>query len=361
MLYSFDILYFEETSQNELPVTFIWDLPQKTIREVRLNPFVFNLVNHSFIRDGIARVPNHQGILVDNVYSYTGDIQNNFVEISCRYQEKCINSDYKSFEFTVRAIIPPNRFFPQDPFVFICGELYDAYEFLYESGCFIKAPIIPVSKIAMAVGYYYRCILIDSVELLKVTSVGDTSAMVESVSEKGGISQMNLDSSTLRQVQPLRLNDKLLGILGFTFENNSNVYGLKGVNLFVGVVNRTENQSYQLFIKKNRVGYDIIVEDSSSTCGCRLIRCFYLHEMQYYLLQEYNTLINLKRDKVTHICQHINKTERLSRVISKIPEIMNALYSQNPQPTREQVIVHIATCFNMKFEEAQRLLVLLHL
>lgn len=357
MLYSFDILYFEESSQNELPVSFILDLPQESIQRVRANPFVLNLVNHSFIRDGITRFPNHKDRLVDNVQPYTSDIPDSIVVISCRYQEQRISSDYKSFEFTVRAVIPQQRFFPQDPLVFICGELYDAYENLYESGCFVKAPIIPISRIDMAVGYYYRCNLIGSVELLKVSSLDDTGIMVDSVSEKGGLSPMNLNSLALRQVRPLRINDQLLRMLGFTYVNSRSIYGLKGVSLFVGVANRIQNE---LFIKKNRVGYDIIVEDSSSSVGCRLIRCFYLHEMQYYLLQEYNTSINLSHNKMTRICQQINQIERLSIIISRIPEVLDALYSQNHEPTRQQVIEHVALHLDLTFDEAQRLLVLLH-
>lgn len=360
MLYSFDIQYFEEISQKELPVTFIMDLPQESIQKVRLNPFVINLVNHSFIRDGIKRVPNHKDRLVDNVQSYTGDISDSFVDISCKYQEQYTSSDYKSFEFTVRAVIPPKSFFPQDPLVFICGELYDAYENLYESGRFVKAPIISISRIGMAVGYYYRCNLIDSIELLKVSSLDDISTMVDSVSEKGGLSPMNLNGLALRQVRPLRVNDQLLRMIGFTYVNSRSIYGLKGVTLFGGVVNRTKNESYQLFIKKNRVGYDIIVEDSSSDGGCRLIRFFYLHEMQHYLLQEYNTLINLSHKKETRICQHINQTERLSIIITKIPEVLDAFYFQNHEPTRQQVIEHVASQVNVTFDEAQRLLVLLH-
>ena len=47
------------------------DLPQATIQEVRLNPFVIDLVNLPFIKAGIEGFLNHEVSLVDNIHLYS--------------------------------------------------------------------------------------------------------------------------------------------------------------------------------------------------------------------------------------------------------------------------------------------------
>lgn len=66
MLYSFDILYHDESSQRRVPGTIIIDLPQQIVADVRRNPFVIDLVNCAFMKDGILNMPGHKNTLVNH-------------------------------------------------------------------------------------------------------------------------------------------------------------------------------------------------------------------------------------------------------------------------------------------------------
>jgi len=74
MLYYFEIQYFEEIHLCEIIAPVILDLPQDNIHDVRLNPFVIDIVNHPFMRAGIERVQNHNEKLVDNILGFNDTI-----------------------------------------------------------------------------------------------------------------------------------------------------------------------------------------------------------------------------------------------------------------------------------------------
>ena len=125
MLYSFDILYFDEPSQRRVPGTIIMDLPQQNIADVHRNPFVIDIVNQAYMMDGIKQMPHHQAKLVDNIQQYGSAITTPTAEIKCVYRDSDLG--HKMFWFNIYAIITENTFFPVSELTFNCTDDYEAY------------------------------------------------------------------------------------------------------------------------------------------------------------------------------------------------------------------------------------------
>ena len=315
MLYSFEIQYFEQINQFELVVPIIMDLPQATIQEVRLNPFVIDLVNLPFIKAGIEGFPNHEVSLVDNIHLYSlPTIPSAATSITCRYQEAPGRSDYKTFEFKVFAVIPMNCYFPQSEFIFTCRHLFDAYEQLFQSRRFVTAPDIP--------NPHY------------------------------GVSQTT----------PIRLTDQLMTLVGFSYLNDASIKALSSVNCFIGEATDIFNTKIQVFIKRKSFGYSLIVPDPAANSGCRLERFFYLQELQYILSKELKATINITHAQMASVNQHITDTEHLAKIISEIPVVIDAYNAQNnsQKPSRQQTITYVGKHFNISFNDAQRIMVMMH-
>jgi len=362
MLYSFDIQYFEPAVQGLVNVTAILDLPQNSIQNVKVNPFVVDLVNHPFIKAGLKQMPGNQQELVDNIRPFNSIVPNTAVKVSCKYQASSGDSEYKTFVFNISFVYSSCYIPSNNPLVFTCGCLYDAYERLFQSGHYVLTPRIPNVQYGWTVGHYYLCELLGACELMEVTRCTNNGILVDSVAENGTISSISLNQNCIGQLRPIRLNDQLMTMMGFNYVNNKSIYGLTGVNFFEGVLNCNGTAAFQVFVKRDTVGYSLIVYDSAANNNCRLLKCFYLHELQELLQKEYHASIRLAQSQLISICQFMNDTTRHAKIVSQIYSVISLCYLQNQpsKPTRGQIITYVASHFGITPQEAQNIMALMH-
>ena len=363
MLYYFEIEYFEWAQQHDVCTTIIMDLPQGSLNDVKLNPFVIDIVNHPFMRNGIQKVPYHNPILVDNINVYPPhQIPNTAIDITCRYQEEPGLSNLRSFCYTIYALLPSgNLYFPQSQLDFTCRNYYDAYERLFKKGFLVPSPPLPNSQIGFKTGSYYINHLTASSEVIRVLRTNAQSRVeVDSVASNGCVSRITISNNYSRQIQPFLLCDWVLLNIGF-IHNKGNIYGLIGVDYFAGVLSQGGQAQQQVFVKKERVGYSLIIQDATQSQQCRLTRVFYLHELQYYLHQELNVAITLSNKQLADICDYYNQVERWSKIIAQMPAEVDAFRINNPNASRQDLYNHVATHFGITFAQAQSLMVIMHL
>lgn len=362
MLYYFEIEYFECTHQQDVCATIIMDLPQGNLSDVKLNPFVIDIVNQPFMRDGIQKVPNHKPILVDNVNVYPlHQIQNTTIDITCRYQDNPGLSNLRSFSFTIYALLPSgNLFFPHSQLDFTCRNYYDAYERLFQKGFLVASPHIPNSQIGFESGSYYLNDLTASTEVLRVLGANPQSRVeIDSVASNGSVSQISISKIYSRQIHPFLLCDWVLLNIGFVHDQG-NIYGLTDVDYFAGVLSLGGQALQQVFVKKEKVGYSLIVQDATQKQQCRLVRVFYLHELQHYLHQEFNVTITLSNHQLASICSYYNQVDQWSQIIAQVPAEVDAFRNNTPNVCRQDLFNHVATYFGITLAQAQRLMVMMH-
>lgn len=363
MLYSFEIEYFDCAHQQDVCATIVMDLPQRNLSDVKLNPFVIDIVNHPFMKNGIQKVPYHKPILVDNVNVYSLlQLPSSAINITCRYQDNPDLGNLRSFSFTIYALLPSgNLLFPHSQLDFTCRNYYDAYERLFQQGFLVASPNIPNSQIGFEKGSYYLIHLIASTEMLKVLETDTQNRIeVESVASNGCVSRITKPNNDGRQIQPFLLCDWVLLNIGFV-HNKGNLYGLIDADYFVGVLSLCGQAQQQVFVKKEKVGYSLILQDATQKQQCRLIRIFYLHELQHYLHQELNATISLSNHKLADICDYYNQVGQWSKIIAQMPTEVDAFSNNNPNASRQDLYNHVATHFGITFAQAQSLMVMMHL
>lgn len=362
MLYYFEIEYFEWTHKQDVCVTIIIDLPQGNLSDVKNNIFLIDIVNHPFMKVGIQKVAHHKPILVDNVNVYSlPQVPNFATDITCRYQESPGLSNLKSFSFTIHALIPSGYFFPQTQLEFTCRNCYDSYECLFQKGFLVASPYIPNSQIGLEIGCYYLNNLTASTELLTVLGASaHNRVVVDSIASNGVVSRITIPNNYSRQIQPFLLCDWVMMSIGF-IHYKGNIYGLIDVDYFAGVLSKGGQAQQNVFFKKERVGYSLIIKDATRKQQCRLIRVFYLHELQHYLHQEYNVAITLSNHQLSGICNYYNQVEQWSQIIAQMPTEVYAFNNSNPSAGRQALYSHVATRYGITIEQAQNQLAIMHL
>ena len=363
MLYYFEIKYFEWAHQQEVCATIIMDLPQGNLSDVKQNPFVIDIVNHPFMKNGIQKLPYHNPILVDNINVYPQhQIPNTAIDVTCRYQKKPGLGNFRSFSFTIYALLPSgNLFFPQSQLDFTCRNYYDAYERLFQKGFLVPSPPLPNSQIGFETGSYYINHLTASSEVIRALGTNAQNRVdVDSVASNGCVSRITIPNNYSRQLQPFLLCDWVLLNIGFVHDKG-NIYGLKDVDYFAGVLSQGGQAQQQVFVKKERVGYSLIIQDATLESQCRLIRVFYLHELQYYLHQEFNAEITLSNHQLAGISDYYNQLERRSMIIVQMPAEVDAFKNSTPNSSRQDLYNHVATHFGITFAQAQSLMVMMYL
>ena len=350
MLYSFDIQYFEELHHCNLVVPIIMDLPQTQLTDVKLNPFVIDIVNHPFIKAGIEAIPNHKTDLTENIVVYLGIVQNTATDITCRYQEEPGLGNVKSFSFKIFADIPNGYFFPYSQLDFTCRGDFDSYDRLYTRGQLVKAPQIPNTSTPIRDGYYYLLYLQASVELLRVIDAHDpNNILMESISGNGSISQITMTLTNRNQMRPLRLTDQLLMMIGFK-SYYGNLFNLYGIDYFEGSVMGRNGSQVNVYVQKDTVGYILLVADYKVNAVVHTIKVFRLHELQEALWSVHKAKISLSNQLQANICYYWINVEMGGEIINELPRVLWNYLSQNKgnQPTRDQIVSHVAGYFGIK-------------
>lgn len=363
MLYSFDIQYFEEPHQCDMIVAIIMDLPQAQLSDVKHNPFVIDVLNHAFMKAGIEKLSGHRTNLVDNLRVHSTGVPNTACDITCCYREKPGLNNYNSFSFKIAADVPPGYYFPCTHMVFNCAEDFEAYEKLYQSGRLVAAPLIPNSQTPIANGQYYLLYIQQTVEMMRVVDASDpNNVRMEAIAADQSMAQLVLNLTNRSQMRPLRLSDKLLSMMGFAFQNG-NIYGLVGIDYFVGVLRSQSNSQMHVFLQRDRIGYSVIIEKSNTQFGCKLIKCFYLHELQDILLREMNARVNMSVPQLSAIAFFFTNVEFCCHIIETLPiEIESYISSQRPLVvSREQIVNYVAAHYGISEKQASHFMIFQYL
>lgn len=363
MLYSFDIQYFEEPHQCDMVVAIIMDLPQAQLSDVKHNPFVIDVLNHAFMKAGIEKLSGHRTNLVDNLRVHSTGVPNTACDITCCYREKPGSNNYNSFSFKIVADVPPGYYFPCNHMVFNCAEDFEAYEKLYQSGRLVAAPLIPNSQTPIANGQYYILYIQQTVEMMRVVDASDpNNVRMEAIAADQSISPLTLSLSNRGQMRPIRLSDKLLSMMGFVFQTG-NIYGLVGIDYFEGVLSCQGIPRIQVYLQRDRFGYSVIVPNVIAHFGCKLIKCFYLHELQDILLRELNVRIALSVPQLAAIAFFFTNVEFCCNIIETLPvEIETYIASQHPLAvSREQIVNHVAIHYGISEEQASHFMIFQYL
>lgn len=363
MLYSFDIQYFEEPHQCDLIVTIIMDLPQAQLSDVKLNPFVIDIVNHAFMKAGIEKIHGRKMSLVDSIHEHHTGVPNTVKDITCRYQEQPGLSNENSFIFKIAADVPQGYYFPCSQMVFTCSEDFEAYEKLYQSGRLIAAPLIPNSQTPIANGLYYLLYIQQTVEVMRVVdAINPNNVQMESIAADQTISPLTLSLSNRGQMRPIRLSDKLLTMIGFVFQTG-NVYGLVGIDYFEGVLSGQGIPQMQVYLQRDRSGYSVIVPSVNAHFGCKLIKCFYLHDLQDILQRELNVSIIMSVSQLAAIAFFFTNVEFCCHIIETLPiEIESYISSHRPLVvSREQIVKHVAAHYGISEKEASHFMIFQYL
>lgn len=362
MLYSFDIKYNAGFPSGMLNATIIMNLPQAQLEEVKRNPFVIDILHHPFMSAGIEAVEGHCPNLLDNIQVYDMNMPNSAKEVICRYQEQDGHWNFKTFGFKIYAD-DPFGCWNIDKLDFICKCGYDVYERLYQSGRYVITPPLSNSFVNIAEGYYYQVELNATVEVVRIVDASNPQrAQAEMVGADELVSPIELNAFTLLRLLPIRLNDELLSMMGFVCRRGS-LYDLIDVDYFEGVLSIQGNPKRHFFIRRDRVGYSLIVEDSNGGDGCCLHHCVFLHELQYLLRAEYNANISLSVQKLAEICRYLNSVMLGERIMSKLPELIDNLVAQSDgqMPFEEQKVEYVAQHFGISGELAHYYLMKMHL
>lgn len=363
MLYSFDIKYFEEPHQCELDVTIIMDLPQAQLSEVKVNPFVIDIVNHAFMKAGIKRIHGRGMNLVDAIHEHHTGVPNTAQDIICRYQKLPGLSNNNSFTFKIAADVPQGYYFPCSHMVFTCSEDFESYEMLYQSGRLVGAPLIPNTQTPIANGQYYLLYIQQTVEMIRVVDASNpNNVRMESIAANQSLSSLTLSLANRGQMRPIRLSDKLLSMMGFIFQKG-NIYGLVGVDYFESVLSGQGVPLMQVYLQRDRIGYSLIIPKVNAQFGCKLIKCFYLHELQDILLRQLNVSIVLSIPQLAAISYFFTNVEFCCYIIENLPaEIENYKTSQHPLAvSREQVVKHVAAHYGISEKQASHFMIFQYL
>lgn len=321
MLYSFDILYYDEPSQRRVPGTIIIDLPQQNIADVRRNPFVIDLVNCAFMKDGILNVPGHKNTLVDNIDFYGPVLRDTVSDIKCLYRD-CATG-HKSFYYYIYAKITNNTFFPVSELTFTSTVDYEAYEELYYKGYLIPSPQIPLSKVTPQIGYYYLSCNNSTVSLLRLVNV-----------------------SSLANVRPVRLCDELFSLMGFAYLTGK-LYGIPQCEYYERKVVQPNNSTNVIQFKKERIGFRLVIADENEQYGCKLIPVFSLHELQYEVDCNQHFKMTLTPFQEQEICKFENCTFFGAKVIEELPSMMEQFKIHNRGFSLSDKIKHVANHYGI--------------
>ena len=363
MLYSFEIEYFETIHLCDVRATYIMDLPQAQLNDVKLNPFVIDILNHPFIAAGIRRIANHRPVIVDNIDTYPfATVPNSATDVNCRYQQQPGLSNIRTFSFTIAADVPQGFNLSNTQLEFTCPRDYAFYEQLFMSGLLVQAPHIPNTTVAVANGNYYLWYVEGRVELLRVTNAQNPNSVeLDSVAENGLLSRVRLTPVTKNSMRPIRLSDQLLMMIGFIGQRG-NLFGLVDVDYFEGVLGGQGGFAMTVFLIKDSIGYSLAVQDVHSQYGCRLCKCFYMDELQASMWQHYHARITLENFQLAAISAFFNNMDFYCGVIRRLPQVVSAYISQNGVAVnRQQTITYVANHFGITTEEASRLMDSMHL
>lgn len=358
MLYSFDILYFDEPSQRRVPGTIIMDLPQQNIADVHRNPFVIDIVNQAYMMDGIKQMPHHQAKLVDNIQQYGSAITTPTAEIKCVYRDSDLG--HKMFWFNIYAIITENTFFPVSELTFNCTDDYEAYEELYYKGQLIASPQIPHTNSAPQIGHYYLLYNLATVDLLKVVNAAIPSPLQMQVITVGGqAGVISINNVGVGQVRPVRLCDELFQLMGFNYIDG-NLYGIPQCE-FYELNNTQPNGSNCLIqVKKNRIGYDFVIPNANAQYGCKLISIFSLHELQDMVAKHINAKFGLTPAQEQAIALFWNNLYFGAKVIEELPTLLEAYKQNNPNSSLSDKIAYVASYYKIAKPLASHYLIALH-
>lgn len=362
MLYSFDIKYNVGLFNGMYDATIIMKLPQSNLDDVKRNPFVIDIVNHPNISAGIKVVQNHCNNLVDNIREYKTAMPNSINEITCRYQEQAGCWNYKTFSFKI-YVDAPSGCWPLNQLDFICKPDYDIYEKMYHGGQYVIAPFLPNTFADIAVGYYYEIGSIATVDMVRIVNVVNSqSIQAETVDANGTVNTIVIDILTRSRLSYIRLNDEMLSMIGFRY-TKGNIYNLTNADYFEGVLTNQRNAQFQVYIHRGRVGYSLIVADPNNNDGYRLLPFFFLHELQYLLMTEYNANITLSYQKMSDISRYLNEVILGERIMSNLPLFINSLIGQNNGQTlsMQQIVNKVVNHFGINELIAKHYLTTMHL
>lgn len=214
----------------------------------------------------------------------------------------------------------------------------------------------------MTGGYYYQLLLQGGIrEILRTNSQG----RMETISRTGSVSTITLTPINRGQVSPIRLTDQLLTMVGFTF-NTGNIYSLTEVEYFEGLITDNTGTQIAIYLRKDSVGYTLVVPVAGAPQNCKLMKCFRIHELQELLRNEYNARIVLSRPQLVSLCIYLNNLWQWSKIIETLPGVASSFkssyYAQHHvQPCRDLVVTHIANCYNITDQEATYFMNVLHI
>ena len=218
MLYSFDVKCNMGSPCGVLDATIIMNLPQSNLDDVKRNPFVIDIVNHPNISAGIKAVRNHCNNLVDNIREYKTAMPNSVNEITCRYQEQAGCWNYKTFSFKI-YVDALSGCWPYNLLEFTCKTDYDVYEKLYQSRKYVIDTFLPNTFASIDNGYYYQIGLTATIDVVRIANTNNSqNIQAEIVDAKGVVSKVTINDLTRSLLYPIRLNDELLSLIGFTYE-----------------------------------------------------------------------------------------------------------------------------------------------
>lgn len=364
MLYAFNIRYFEEQHQGYIEVPIIMDLPQANLADVKMNPFVIDIINYPFMKAGIQNMPGHSAVLVDNIYEYPYPIPNHPYEITCKYQKNPGNGAFYNFNFKINAIVPAGYYLPHDHLEFTCHYDYDAYEELFYQLRFIKAPIILPSNPLVQNGFYYQLKMPVAIDAIKIIDAHDTNNIIaESIDLLGNVSSLNLTPSNSAQVCSIRLRDEFLRKLGFALRANSNLYGQVDINYFEGSLVGNNGVDIPIYLRKDdRVGYSFLKIDRARNVVIDTIKCFWMEELQEILFHEYHEKIDLSNQQLADLAVYLTNVNYCSNIISRLPYLLQAFFAQRGQvqPSHNDVISFVSSQFQITPNEAEHYLHILH-
>ena len=357
MLYSFDIQYYDEPSQRRMPGTIIIDLPQQYVADVRRNPFVIDLVNCAFMKDGILNLLGHKDRLVDNIDYYGPVLRDTVSDIKCLYRDSA--TGHKSFYYYIYIKKTANTFFPVSELTFNSTVDYEAYEELYFRGYFISAPQIPLSIVTPQSGYYYLFYNISTVNLLKFVNVsGLTNHMMQVITANGLGNVINTTIGSV-QVRHVRLCDELLILMGFTYLTGK-LYDIPQCEYYEKRVVLSDNTKRVIQLKKERIGFNLVIADKNEQYGCKLIFVFSLHELQYEIDFNLHFKMIITQMQEVEISQFENKMFFDAKVIEELPIMLEKYKSQNSESTLSDKIKYVASYYRIAEPMASHYLLSIH-
>lgn len=267
-------------------VELIFDLPQVNVFDARNNPFVKDLIESPFVRSYLDRSHNVGLSDIFLVSPYQGDPTAMISqEVKVVYQ----NIDFLEnpglhieFNFYIMAVVSAPVSFPEKEFNFTVRGQYDEYWNL-----FVKdALVIPHRSVTQPPYQLHSYLIIRTqiavVDLCMVNNVSNQQGQQTVMVFDQHQSVIAITPVNKGMIQPIRLTDELLQLLGFTLSHSS-VYGYPAQEHFDL---QLQNSGITL-LRYGSYFYTLLVHNPHAVHGCMSYNVKYLHQLQQYILANY--------------------------------------------------------------------------